>query len=92
MYHLVRECFTCLFQLLLDIQFVPHLWRLSTIIPVPKKRNTTLMKDFRPVALTSVLCKCMDKMVHCELTTAVAGRMDSLQFAYRAGRGWRMPL
>ena len=39
--------FTHLFQLLLDTQFVPRLWRLSTIIPVPKKRSTTLMKDFK---------------------------------------------
>ena len=29
--------FTRLFQLLLDTQFVPRLWQLSTIIPVPKK-------------------------------------------------------
>ena len=84
--------FTCLFQLLLDTQFVPRLWRLSTIIPVPKKRNATLLKDFRPVALAFVLYKCMERIAHSQLTTAVAGRMDPLQFAYRAGREWRMPV
>ena len=79
--------FTCLFQLLLDTQFVPRLWWLSTITSVPKKPNATLMKDFRPVALTSVLCKCMERTVCCQLTAAVAGRIDPLQFAYRAGWG-----
>ena len=87
--------FTRLFQLLLDAQFFPRLWRLSTIIHVPKKRNATLLKDFRPVALTSVLCKCkckcMERIVHCQLTTAVADRMDPMQFAYTAERWWRMP-
>ena len=95
--------FTRLFQLLLDAQFVRRLWRLSTIIRVPKKRNATLLKDFIPVALTFVVCKCMERIVYCQLTTAVAGRMDPLQFAYmaggvedatltyRAGRGWRRP-
>ena len=39
----------------------------------------------RHVALTSVLYKCMERIVHCQLTTAV--RMDLLQFVYRAGRG-----
>ena len=29
----------------------------------------------------------MESIVHCQLTTAVAGRMNPLQFAYRAGRG-----
>ena len=31
--------FTRLFQLLLDTQFVPRLWRLSTIIPVCEPRS-----------------------------------------------------
>ena len=66
-----------MFELLLDTQFVPCLWRLSTIIPVHKKPNVTLMKDFRPVVLTSVLCKYMERIVHCQLTTVVAGRMFS---------------
>ena len=44
--------------------------------------------DFRHVALTSLLCK---HFLHCQLKSAVVGRMDRLQFAYRAGRGCRMP-
>ena len=79
--------FIRLFQLLLDTQFVPCLWRLSTIILVPNKPNATLMKHFRLVSLTSVLCKCMDRIVHCQPTTSVAGRMNPLQIAYRAGGG-----
>ena len=51
------------------------------------KRNATLMKDFRHVAVTSVLCICMERIVHCQLTTAVAGRVDPLQFAYIEGKG-----
>ena len=39
--------FTRLFQVLLDTQFVPRVWQLSTIIHVPKKRNATLLKYFR---------------------------------------------
>ena len=70
--------FKRLFQLLLDTQFALRLWRLSTITPVPKKRNTTLMKYFRPVALTSVLCKRMERIVYYQFTTAVGGRMDPL--------------
>ena len=85
MCHSVRECFSFCWILNLFCIYggYPPLYLL------PKKRNAILMKDF---ALTSVLCKCMERIVHCQLTTAVAGRIDLLQFAYRAGRGWRMPL
>ena len=45
------------------------------------------MNDFRPVALTSVLAKCMERMLCRQLVASVTDRMDSpLQFAYRARR------
>lgn len=60
---------------------------MSTIVPLPKKTNAKELKDFRPVALTSVIAKCMERVVRRELMTSVADRMDPMQFAYRAGRG-----
>lgn len=83
----LSHVFTRLFQLLLDMHFVPRIWRTSTIVPVPKKPNARDLNDFRPVALTSILCKCMERVVCNRLTTTVADRMDPLQFAYRVGRG-----
>lgn len=79
--------FTKLFQLFFDAHFVPRVWKTSTIIPVPKKANASILNDFRPVALTSVLCKCMERLVCNRLMASVADRMDPLQFAYKAKRG-----
>ena len=44
-------------------------------------------KDYRPVALTSVLCKCMQRVVCDLLTSSVADKLDPLQLAYKAKRG-----
>ena len=33
------------------------------IIPVPKKRNITCLNDYRPVALTSVVMKVLERLV-----------------------------
>ena len=85
--HQLSHVFTRLFQLLLDTHYVPRIWRTSLITPVPKKPQAKVMNDFRPVALTSVLCKCMERVVCNRLTSTVANRMDPLQFAYRAKRG-----
>ena len=40
--------------MLLNAQMVPKSWKMSTVIPVPKMSGAKLMKDFRPIALTSI--------------------------------------
>ena len=79
--------FARLFQLFLDNMSVPRAWKSSIIIPVPKKPNVKQINDFRPVALTSVLAKCMERIACNPLVSSVADRMDPLQFAYKARRG-----
>eukprot|EP00064_Thunnus_orientalis_P012682 superscaffoldBa00001974_g12717 len=55
--------FTKLFQCLLDSGWVPSQWKESPITPIPKKTHAKDLNDHRPVALTSVLCKCMERVV-----------------------------
>lgn len=55
-------------------------------MPIPKKYNAREMNDFRPVALTSILCKCMERVVSDLLTTTVADDQFG-QFAYKAKQG-----
>ena len=45
------------------------------------------MNGFRPVALTSIIAKCMERIVCNQLIASVVDRMDPLQFAYRARWG-----
>lgn len=78
---------TRLFQLLLDSGTVPERWKESTIIPLPKKARPKDLQDYRPVALTSILCKCMERVVADQLVAELSDKLDPLQFAYRAKRG-----
>lgn len=41
---------------------------------MPKKSNAREMKDYRPVALTSILSKCMERVVSDHLTAMVVDR------------------
>ena len=50
------------------------------------KPNVKQMNDFRPVALTSILAKCMERIVCNQLVASVADRKDPL-VAYKARRG-----
>ncbi len=83
--HQLKSVLTRLFQALLQAGTVPSLWKESVIIPVPKGPYT--VNDFHPIALTSVLCKTMERILAKHLMSSVGSSIDSFQFAYRRNRG-----
>lgn len=78
--------FTTIFNLSLASSTVPNCFKRSTIIPVPKKANPSCLNDYRPIALTSVVMKCFEKLVKNIICSSVPGSLDPLQFAYRENR------
>ncbi|KAK1795185.1 hypothetical protein P4O66_010362 [Electrophorus voltai] len=75
--------FTDIFNLSLTLSTVPSSFKRSTIVPVPKKPQTSGLNDYHPVALTSVLMKCFEKLVRDFITSSLPASMDPLQFAYQ---------
>lgn len=59
----------------------------SIVVPVVKTRSPQVINDFRPVALTSLVMKCFEKVVKGEILQQSKDRLDPLQFAFRQGRG-----
>ena len=78
--------FTRVFNLSLENHQLPLIWRTSEIVHVPKKNKVTTLNDLRPVALTSVLVKCIEKLILRFLLPAVAPFQDPYQFAYKQKR------
>ena len=59
---------------------------MSTIVPVPKKAKVTELNDYRPIALTSVMMKCFERLVKGHITSILHDTLDPLQFAYHPNR------
>ncbi|KAL0192329.1 hypothetical protein M9458_010625, partial [Cirrhinus mrigala] len=78
--------FSQIFNRSLELCEVPSCFKRSTIIPVPKKPKITGLNDYRPVALTSVIMKSLEKLVLAYLKDITGPLLDPLQFAYRANR------
>ena len=78
--------FHLLFQRSLCESYVPVNWKLSEIIPLPKKPQPKVLNDFRPVALTSVAMKCLEKIIKVKLMLYIGSQQDPLQFAYTKNR------
>ena len=78
--------FTTIFNSSFESKKVPKIWKLSCIIPVPKKSPITCNNDLRPVALTSVVMKSVERLVLKLLKSVTLSYLDPLQFAYQAKR------
>ena len=76
-----------LFQTSIDTCTIPDIWKVSTVIPIPKKDNPRLPNDFRPIALTSLVMKTLEKIIEFFILAVTECNLDPLQFAYRSGRG-----
>uniref|UniRef100_A0A8K9USR6 Reverse transcriptase domain-containing protein n=1 Tax=Oncorhynchus mykiss TaxID=8022 RepID=A0A8K9USR6_ONCMY len=78
--------FTDIFNQSLYQSAVPTCFKRATIVPVPKKAKVTELNDYRPVALTSVIMKCFERLVKDHITSTLPDTLDPLQFAYRPNR------
>ena len=48
-----------------------------------KKKNPSSVEDFRPVALTCLVSKCLEKLILKLLLTQISDKLDPYQFAYK---------
>ena len=78
--------FADIFNRSLDLCTVPDCFKSATIVPVPKRAKVSSLNDYRPVALTSVVMKVLERIVLSQLKSATNHLLDPLQFAYRSGR------
>ena len=78
--------FTDIFNLSLSQSAVPTCFKMSTIVPLPKKAKATEVNDYRPLALTSVIMKCFERLAKDHITSTLLATLEPLQFAYHPNR------
>ena len=64
----------------------PDSWRLATVIPIPKAgKDHTNPSNYRPIALTSCLCKLLEKMINNRLMwyLETTDSLSNLQCGFR---------
>ncbi len=90
---MIRDCayqladvFTDIFNMSLSTATVPTCLKTATIIPVLKQVNITTLNDYRPVALTPIIAKCLERLVMRHIKSALPPNLDQHQYAYRANR------
>ena len=67
----------------------PENWELATIIPIPKPgKDHAEPNSYRPIALTSCLCKTLDRMINVRLVWYLESNnlISSVQSGFRSER------
>ena len=52
-----------LFRKFLDSGFIPNQWKTANVIPIFKKGSHKLPSNYRPISLTSVICKVLESLI-----------------------------
>ena len=76
------------FRLSLAEGRLPVLWKSSLVVPIFKKGTKYDPLNYRPISLTSVACKCLERLINRHLTTYLEDNniLTDNQFGFRAGR------
>ena len=83
----LRDIYCRIFNWSLKEYSIPGAWKSSTICSVPWKKSPSTLNDYRPVALTSLVMKCFEKIVLQHLLSFTSQQRDPFQFAYKSHRG-----
>lgn len=60
-----------IFNLSLRTATFSSAWKKTKIIPIPKKGDGRLLKNYRPIALISVFSKVFESAIHCRIFNQV---------------------
>lgn len=52
-----------LYKQLLSVAYVPDIWKKAVVTPVHKKGPTTAVSNYRPISVTCVPCKILERVV-----------------------------
>ena len=54
---------TQIFQCSIDQGYVPAIWKHATVTPIHKGDDRHLAQNYRPISITSTLCRCLEKII-----------------------------
>lgn len=79
---------TLLFQRTVKEGIIPGDWRKANVTPIYKKGAKNLAENYRPISLTSIVCKIMEKIVKDSLLKHLVDNdlLSTKQFGFLPGR------
>ncbi|CAH2064889.1 unnamed protein product, partial [Iphiclides podalirius] len=79
---------TRLFRLSFETGVVPKSWKLANVQPIPKKGSRADPANYRPISITSILCKTMERILNARLMAYLEQNdlLSDRQYGFRRNR------
>ncbi len=86
--------FTQIFKQSMEVSELPINWKRANVIPIFKKGQKSKPGNYRPVSLTVIACKIMEKLVRDEIIDHMTqnGLLTDAQYGFRSGRSCALQL
>jgi len=83
-----------IFNASLNLGNIPDIWKVAAVVPIYKKGDKALVSNYRPVSLTAITCKIMERIIVQSLKAFMLTNnlISSNQYAYLAGRSCQAQL
>ena len=67
---------------------IPDSWKRAAVIPIYKSGDKTVPSNYRPISLTSVICKVLERIIRKQICSFLDqnGCFNSTQHGFRSGR------
>ena len=84
----IAPILTHIFNAFLEFAYVPDEWKIADVIPIFKKGNKECKENYRPISLTSVMCKLMECIIVNKLTLFLESNnlLTPYQHGFRKGK------
>ena len=92
--NVISKPLTMIFNKSKETGLVPRVWKLGKIVALFKKGAKTDPGNYRPVSLTSIICKLMEKLVRNQIVEHMTKNklFSSKQFGFISGRSTTLQL
>ncbi|CAB4031739.1 Hypothetical predicted protein, partial [Paramuricea clavata] len=70
----------------LSLGKLPNEWKLSNIVPIPKKGPAEDVSNYRPISLLSLVSKVFERCVYNQLVSHISTQLHHLQFGFLRGK------
>lgn len=76
---------SALFSQMLSLGCIPHDWRIAKVIPIFKSGERSSPLNYRPISLTSTICKLLEHIIH----TQVINYLEDHNIIHKYQHGFR---
>ncbi len=82
----LRRCLLLLFNAIIAVGYIPLVFKKACIISLHKKGDHTNPNNYRPISLTLIICRMLERLIQPKLLAVIEPHLHPYQFGFRKKR------